>query len=180
MLSSVFPFQNNHSTDVSALKNLSAAWPRLPQSAFYEQNWYVYVNLSTLMCVLGFLAAVFSGRGLAVPLFPAWRLWCPHQRCCWCRRRLALVIWCGLALTVCHRLGALPAHAVMWGLSLEMTNVPLLVYLKSSVETLGLEVAESWEMAVAYSESRACKHHVLLVAVVGLQGQDAPPLLLSS
>lgn len=59
-----------------------------------------------------------------------------------------------------------------------MTNVPLLVYLKSSVETLGLEVAKSWEMAV--SESRACKHHVLLVAVVGLQGQDAPPLLLSS
>lgn len=45
-------------------------------------------------------------------------------------------------------------------------------------DTGKLGLAKSWEMAVAYSESRTCKHHVLLVAVVGMQGQDAPPLLL--
>lgn len=66
MLSSALSFQSNQSTDVSAFKNLSAAWPRFLQSDFYAQNWCLCMDLHACMCVLGFWEVL----ALAVYPFP--------------------------------------------------------------------------------------------------------------
>lgn len=68
MLSSAFSFQSNQSTDVSAFKNLSAAWPRFLQSAFF------FFFCTKLVCVRGSLCVYVYinvlGGVLALYLFP--------------------------------------------------------------------------------------------------------------